>query len=93
MTSKHECIKLLTLQEIYVIIIPESEVNKMRFYLNIGLGALCAEEDWVVWYLLDTGEVETEEEALQGLRTCREFCGWIDCDVTDTIRNKMEGVE
>lgn len=63
----------------------------MNFYLNIRLGTLCAEEDWVVWYLLETGEVETEEEALHGLRTCREFCGWIDCDVTDTIRNRMEG--
>ena len=54
----------------------------MNFYLNVRLGTLCAEEDWVVWYLLDTGEVETEEEALQGLRTCREFCGWADCHCT-----------
>lgn len=67
-------------------------MKTVKFYYNISMN-LCAEEDWVVWYLLDTDEVENEDEAIDGLRTRREFCGWFECDVTDTIRNKTEGAE
>lgn len=65
----------------------------MRFYFNIRLGGLCAEESWVVNYLMDCGEVEDEDEAIHGLHTCREFCGWFECDVTNSIRDRMEDVE
>ena len=56
----------------------------MNFYYNLGTN-VCAEEKWVVEYLVINGEVETEEEALVGLHSCREFCGWIDCEVSNTI--------
>lgn len=56
----------------------------MNFYYNLGTN-VCAEEKWVIDYLVINGEVETEEEARTGLRTCREFCGWIDCKVSNTI--------
>ena len=56
----------------------------MNFYYNLGTN-VCAEEKWVVDYLVINGEVETEEEALTGLHSCREFCGWIDCEVSNTI--------
>lgn len=56
----------------------------MNFYYNLGAN-VCAEEKWVVAYLVINGEVETEEEALDGLHSCREFCGWIDCEVSNTI--------
>lgn len=56
----------------------------MNFYYNLGAN-VCAEEKWVVAYLVINGEVETEEEALVGLHSCREFCGWIDCEVSNTI--------
>ena len=63
----------------------------MRFYFNMGLGGLCAEEDWVVNYLVDCEEVEDEDEAIYNLHTKREFAGWFECDVTDSIRDKIEG--
>ncbi len=56
----------------------------MNFYYNLGTN-VCAEEKWVVEYLVINGEVETEEEALTGLHSCREFHGWIDCEVSNTI--------
>ena len=56
----------------------------MNFYYNLGTN-VCAEEKWIVEYLVINGEVETEEEALEGLRTCWEFHGWVDCKVSNTI--------
>jgi hypothetical protein len=56
----------------------------MNFYYHLGEN-LCAEEKWVAEYLVNNGEVETEEEAIVGLHSCREFHGWIDCEVSNTI--------
>ena len=56
----------------------------MNFYYNLGIN-VCAEEKWVVEYLVINGKVGTEEEALEGLCTCREFHGWVDCEVSNTI--------
>lgn len=56
----------------------------MNFYYNTKMG-ICAEENWVVAFLVGNGYCEDEEEALESLRTCREFYGWIDCDVSNTI--------
>ena len=64
----------------------------MRFYYNEGMN-LCVDEDWLVWYLIDNEIVENEDKALEALRFWREFHGWFECDVADTIRNRMEGVE
>lgn len=56
----------------------------MNFYYNLGTN-VCAEEKWVVEYLVINGEVATEEEAITGLHSCREFHGWVDCEVSNTI--------
>lgn len=64
------------------------DVSKMRFYYNAGMN-LCVDEDWLVWFLIDNEVVNNEDEALVCLHSLREFCGWFECDVTDTIRNKF----
>ena len=56
----------------------------MRFYYNSGLN-MCAEEPWIVDYLYYNGAVNSREDALEGLRTKREFYGWFDCEVSNTI--------
>lgn len=56
----------------------------MNFYYNIQID-VCAEENWVVDYLIENGYCETEEEAIHNLRTCRHFGGWFDCEVSNTI--------
>ena len=55
-----------------------------NFYYNTQIN-VCAEENWVVDYLIENGYCEDKEEVLEGLRTCREFCGWVDCEVSNTI--------
>lgn len=56
----------------------------MNFYYHLGEN-LCVEEKWVVDFLVAKGDAETEEEALAGLHSCGEFCGWIECEVSNTI--------
>ena len=63
----------------------------MNFYYHLGEN-ICAEENLVAEYLVNNGEVETGEEAIIGLHSCREFCGWIDCEVSDTIAERMERI-
>lgn len=60
------------------------EDRRMNFYYNIQMG-VCAEENWVVGFLVENEDCEDKEEALEGLRSCREFYGWVDCDVSNTI--------
>ena len=59
-------------------------METVNFYYNINMN-ICAEEDWVVGFLVENEDCENKEEALDGLRSHREFCGWIDCDVSNTI--------
>lgn len=61
----------------------------MRFYYNANLN-LCVDEDWLVWYLIDNEEVEDEDEALAELHSCREFRGWFECEVANSISDKFE---
>jgi hypothetical protein len=56
----------------------------MNFYYNIQMG-ICAEENWVVDFLVENEDCEDREEALGGLLSCREFYGWVDCEVSNTI--------
>ena len=56
----------------------------MRFYFNDQIN-VCAEESWVVDYLIENGFCEDEAEALYSLHTCRNFGGWFDCEVSPTI--------
>ena len=59
-------------------------METMNFYYNINTN-ICAEEDWVVGFLVENEDCDNKEEALEGLHSCREFYGWIDCDVSNTI--------
>ena len=59
-------------------------MKTVNFYYNIHMN-ICAEESWVVDFLAENEDCEDKEEALDGLRSCREFYGWIDCGVSDTI--------
>lgn len=61
----------------------------MNFYYNPGMN-LCVDENWLVEYLVIIGVVENEDEALVGLRSCREFHGWFDCEVSNSIADKFE---
>ena len=56
----------------------------MKFYFNDQIN-VCAEEPWVVDYLIENGFCEDEAEALDSLHTCRNFYGWFDCEVSPAI--------
>ena len=60
----------------------------MNFYYNLSTN-VCAEEKWVADYLVINGEVDTEEEALTALHSCREFYSWINCEVSNTIYEQV----
>ena len=49
-------------------------METVNFYYNINMN-ICAEEDWVVGFLVENEDCENKEEALEGLRSCREFYG------------------
>lgn len=61
----------------------------MNFYYNDEIN-VCAEESWVVEYLIENGFCEDEDEALDGLHRCRNFYGWFDCEVSATIEAFFE---
>ena len=56
----------------------------MNFYYNFEIN-VCAEEKWVVEYLIENEYFESEEEALEALHTRRNCEGWVDCEVSNTI--------
>ena len=58
--------------------------NKMIFQYNIDIKC-CAGETWVSDYLYNGGMVDSREEAIEALHTKREFYGWFECDVSNTI--------
>ena len=60
----------------------------MRFYHNNNIN-VTAEESWVVDYLIESGQAESREEAVENLQGMREFCGWYECQVSNTIEEKM----
>ena len=59
-------------------------METVNFYYNIHMN-ICAEENWVADFLVENEDCEDREEALESLRSCREFYGWIDCGVSNTI--------
>ena len=70
-------------------------MNKVIFYFNYQIN-VCEEEDWVVNYLIESGDCETKEEAIDNLHTRRNFEGWFDCEVSDTIEelfNRCQGTQ
>lgn len=60
----------------------------MRFYHNKHTN-ITAEESWVADYLYQSGQVESREEAVEELQSRREFCGWYECEVSNTIEEAM----
>lgn len=60
----------------------------MIFYYNASMN-LCAEEKWVVDYLVINGYCTDEEEALEGLRYKRVFFDWFGCEVSNTIYEQV----
>lgn len=63
----------------------------MKFYHNSGLN-LTAEEEWVADYLYQSGQVDSRELALAALNEKREFCGWYECEVSNTIEEALRYV-
>ena len=61
----------------------------MKFYHNNNINTT-AEESWVVDYLYMSGQVDSREEAVEGLRGKREHCGWYECEVSNTIEEALE---
>ena len=59
-------------------------MESMRFYYNIHMN-VCAEEIWVADFLVENEDCEDREEVIEGLHICREFYGWVDCEVSNTI--------
>lgn len=60
----------------------------MRFYHNAGINTT-AEEEWVADYLYISGQVESREEAIEELQSKREYYGWYDCEVSNTIEEAL----
>jgi hypothetical protein len=61
----------------------------MRFYHNININ-VTAEEEWVADYLYQSGQAESREEVVEELQSKREFCGWYECQVSNTIEEALE---
>lgn len=55
----------------------------MRFYFNEEKN-ICATEDDVVEYLHENTKWKREE-----LRACRYYYGWYECEVSNTIKDKI----
>lgn len=60
----------------------------MRFYFNDQIN-VCAEEPWVIDYLVENGFCENEAEAIEELHTRRYFGGWFDCEVSPAIEESF----
>ena len=60
----------------------------MRFYHNNNINTT-AEESWVADYLIESGQAESREEAVENLRGKREHCGWYECEVSNTIKEVL----
>ena len=60
----------------------------MRFYFNDQIN-VCAEEPWVVDYLVENGFCEDEAEAIEELHTRRYFGGGFDCEVSSAIEESF----
>lgn len=61
-----------------------------RFYFNMDEN-LCADEDWLIGYLHEQNPDLAEDEIEDELRSCREFEGWYECQVSNSISEKFSG--
>ena len=60
----------------------------MKFYHNKNTN-ITAEESWVADYLYISGQVDNREKAIEELQSKREFCGWYECEVSNTIEEAL----
>ena len=60
----------------------------MKFYHNKNTN-ITAEESWVAEYLYLSGQVDNREKAIEELQSKREFCGWYECEVSNTIEEAL----
>ena len=60
----------------------------MKFYHNKNTN-ITAEESWVADYLYISGQVDNREKAVEELQSKREFCGWYECEVSNTIEEAL----
>lgn len=61
--------------------------NEDRYFFNIGLN-MCAELEWVVNYFV-YNEGANRNEVKENLLSKREYEGWFECCVSDTIFDTM----
>ena len=59
----------------------------MRFYFNDDEN-ICMTEDDLIEYLCEITEWEPEY-IREELHTCREYYGWYECKVSNTIKEKF----
>lgn len=52
----------------------------MNYYYNCDLG-ICADETWVVDYLVIGGSYDNRAKAREDLQTQRETYGWVSCQL------------
>ncbi len=55
-------------------------MNENKYYFNDSLN-YCATEEWVADYLYVSGMVDSRDEAVSELRSCRNFFGWFSCEL------------
>lgn len=58
----------------------------MRFYFNEDEN-ICVDEDWLIDFL--SNKELTKDEIRQELQTTRCYCGWFECEVSDSIHEKF----
>lgn len=58
-----------------------------KYFFNMGLN-VCAELEWVVDYLVCNAGID-REEATKNLIAKKEYKGWSECTVSDTIADLM----
>lgn len=59
-----------------------------RFYFNMDEN-VCADEGWLIEYLHIQNPDLTEDEIENELHSCREFMGWYECQVSNSIFEKF----
>lgn len=59
-----------------------------RFYFNMDEN-VCADEGWLIEYLYIQNPDLTEDEIENELHSCREFMGWYECQVSNSISEKF----
>lgn len=61
----------------------------MRFYFNQDLNT-CADENWVISYIQAENPDFESNDIKEELHTKRNYFGWYDCQVSNTIQEKFD---